>query len=671
MPQRRNNQTTLRRSPRQPNTDDSSVDEDTPLSQLPSAKKKHPGQPKNHSQQTNSHTARSNPPVTVNSTSQPSGTTSTRDAPNLLTIPSESSSTGSNSDSSRPSANNTNTNTTTTIVHKKVNSKSTNRRQCKRASDDLSRSTPDQNNLSQRKHAFTTRLTFKITCASSDNAEKTLLDIFEDFIDELIRADTSAAILPWKSIHRSQGSITKASSAPKNAKALRVYLNRFYINRMPDTDFTTYPGIHIGHDKPLEDLRDELSLWLQDGDHGLFYKMLQVEESAEIGWLLYSTKEMDAGALVDEIEDLIGLKIGLRWKIIDVGAKGKLPESQRIRALNVEVNARNRWDAQRSMIHHFGRNMQPKDYPNGIRLRFVKNKKDGINSIEKSKIEKLRARQQSFLSNIQSTSTWDIIQLDYAPSPDDPTLRQMLMAMTTADSNIPLFHCVDLDWRGEGYIFQYAPGVKIEAECTIDTLLPILKYKYPAVDVEKFFSHEAIDRCEDYKYDATKGVVVDGLIEDHLTFIDEENLLGFTLTNELVDTAAEGAEESRPTQVLYNDTDSVSTLAKPRGTHLTPHSVTNDVSFTRADTRVSDNTSVTSSTSTVTMETVNAIETRLTALSTHMYNSDRKMDKLMEYFLSNNARGQGASSATTQSGTTDSGHSKAGEGSPPISGGVP
>jgi hypothetical protein len=39
---------------------------------------------------------------------------------------------------------------------------------------------------------------------------------------------------------------------------------------------------------------------------------------------------MDAGALVDEIGDLIGLKIGLRWKIIDVGAKGKLPESQRI-----------------------------------------------------------------------------------------------------------------------------------------------------------------------------------------------------------------------------------------------------------------------------------------------------------------------------------------------------
>jgi hypothetical protein len=79
--------------------------------------------------------------------------------------------------------------------------------------------------------------------------------------------------------------------------------------------------------------------WLQDGEHVLFYKMLQVEDSLEIGCFLYSTKEMDTGALVDEIEDLMGLQVGLRWKIIDVGMKGKLPESQRIRALlNIEVN---------------------------------------------------------------------------------------------------------------------------------------------------------------------------------------------------------------------------------------------------------------------------------------------------------------------------------------------
>jgi hypothetical protein len=80
----------------------------------------------------------------------------------------------------------------------------------------------------------------------------------------------------------------------------------------------------------LSDLRKDMQMWLQDSNHGIYYKMLQVEDSSEIGWLLYSTKEMDAGALADEIEDLVGVKIGLRWKVIDVGAKGKLPESQMI-----------------------------------------------------------------------------------------------------------------------------------------------------------------------------------------------------------------------------------------------------------------------------------------------------------------------------------------------------
>jgi hypothetical protein len=46
--------------------------------------------------------------------------------------------------------------------------------------------------------------------------------------------------------------------------------------------------------------------------------MLQHEDSAEIGWLLYLTKEMDAGAFVDKIGDLVGIKVGLCWKITDI-----------------------------------------------------------------------------------------------------------------------------------------------------------------------------------------------------------------------------------------------------------------------------------------------------------------------------------------------------------------
>lgn len=70
-----------------------------------------------------------------------------------------------------------------------------------------------------------------------------------------------------------------------------MYLNQFYVSRTPDTQFTTYLGIHNGHNKTLPYIREEMQLWLQDGDHGLYYEMLQVEESAEICWLLSLLKK--------------------------------------------------------------------------------------------------------------------------------------------------------------------------------------------------------------------------------------------------------------------------------------------------------------------------------------------------------------------------------------------
>jgi hypothetical protein len=532
--------------------------------------------------------------------------------------------------------------------HKVVNHTSTNQRQCKRASDNLSRSTPDQNNLSQRKHAHSTRMTLKLNCPISNNSEETIIKLFREFLGELNSADSTVAILPWKLIHRSQGSINKPLEVPTNARDLRVYMNKFFLSRTLDKQFLTYPGIHIGHDKSLSDLREEMQPWLQEGGHGLFYKMLQVEDSTEIGWFLYSTKEMDAGALVDEIEDLMGLQVGLRWKIIDVGAKGKLPESQRVRALNVEVNTRSRWEAQRKLIEYFGKNAKnPKAYPNGIRLQFVKNKKDGINAAEKGKIERLQSRQKSFLDNILTTVTWDIIQLDYSPDRSQPTLRQMIMDLKT-DNDIPLFHCVDLDWRGEGYIFQFAPAVKVEAECTVNTLLPLLKHHYPNADLAKYFSHEAIDRCEGYKYNVNKGAVVDDLVDTHLSFIDDENLLGFSFTTDAAtDGDVQTEEVTRPSEtVLYNDSDSVSTLAKPGAASFLTPSFNNNVSFSRSDTRSNDSMSITSNTSAITMETISTMEKSISALTTHVQKNDQKFDEIMSYLRSTH-RGP-ASSAINQ-----------------------
>ena len=94
--------------------------------------------------------------------------------------------------------------------------------------------------------------------------------------------------------------------------------------------------------------------------------MLQVENSSEIGFFVYSCREMDAGALADEMEESFGFSVGLRWKTINAG-KRNLPRNQQIKALIVEVDAKIRHKCQKELSRFYRRTTRDiNDYPNGI-----------------------------------------------------------------------------------------------------------------------------------------------------------------------------------------------------------------------------------------------------------------------------------------------------------------
>ena len=82
--------------------------------------------------------------------------------------------------------------------------------------------------------------------------------------------------------------------------------------------------------------------------------MQQEEDGVEIGWLLYSTREMDTGALADEIIDSIGFYIGLRWKVISTGTK-QLGQANMVRALAVECSAKIKWRCQHKLLQLYSR----------------------------------------------------------------------------------------------------------------------------------------------------------------------------------------------------------------------------------------------------------------------------------------------------------------------------
>lgn len=139
----------------------------------------------------------------------------------------------------------------------------------------------------------------------------------------------------------------------------------------------------------------------------------------------------------------------------------------------------------------------------------------------KSKLERLRARQQIWTKKYEKGFSWEISQLDHPISKNQPTLRQALLSiMSTSDPNFPIFHSVDRStYKETGICFQFLPELAEEARMTISNLVPLMKYKYGSV-VLKLFSPSAVERTEGCTWDPDSKSVK-GLYDDEISYLDE------------------------------------------------------------------------------------------------------------------------------------------------------
>ena len=193
---------------------------------------------------------------------------------------------------------------------------------------------------------------------------------------------------------------------------------------------------------PLPELRKDMLPWLKDEDHGLFTRTLHAENLVDVGWFVYSTWEMEAESLAAAISNRIKIEVGLRWKMISLGTRDRIPTEQQVRALHVEVSVENRLAAQKALLAVYGRK-NTGSYPNGIRLRFALPISSTYNLNTKAKLEKFRSRQQVWSNTYKKGQSWEITQLDFQIT-ESLTLRQALtQMMSTTDKRSPLFHSVD------------------------------------------------------------------------------------------------------------------------------------------------------------------------------------------------------------------------------------
>ena len=438
--------------------------------------------------------------------------------------------------------------------------------------DQLSDTTEQMDNTLEK--LSDSRVDLKIKAPPSDTPEETTIYILQQMLLKLKTYDPKIGIAPWQEKNPSPP-IFSHTDIPSRPSELEHYFPRIRYLR---SGLTWYSGLRLLHTIPIPELRKDMLPWLKEEGHGLFTRTLQAENIVDVGWLFYSTWEMETEALALAISDTINIEVGLRWKMISLGTRTKIPPEQQVRALHVEVSVENRLSAQKALLAVYGRKSSD-TYPNGVRLRLALPLSSAYNLTTKAKLERLRSRQQLWSQTYQKGQSWEITQLDYKLTPT-LTLRQALTKITsTTDARFPLFHSVDrLTGKAAGVSFQFLPELESEARLMISNLLPYVNHHYGDT-ANQCFTPSAVDRLKECTWDPEAGVIV-GAFDEEINFLDEDDLMAQYISTKSPPPATLPAPQlnspNPPTTPLKslppltttaygNDDDSVSTL----GNHTT------------------------------------------------------------------------------------------------------
>ena len=425
-----------------------------------------------------------------------------------------------------------------------------------------------------------TRIGLMLTVQSSKEPDKCLSLVLQKWFNKMQELDKNFTVISWRKGDGPRFPIKEAKSIPNVISKLRIYFHRIQARSAGGRVFA---DVFVHHSIPMDDLKGDMEWFLKENQMAIYKKQLQVEETAQLGWLLYSTQALDNVTLSKAIEAEIGVEVALRWKYIN-SSKYLSDETERKKwmATHIEVDAKEAKKASRGLKRIYG--SKSTSFPLGIRMRLVSEFREVKgNSSMMGKHTRLRVRQASFSSLIDGYPSDDIQMLDYEDN--GTTLRKMVMSIQSRNPKTPgnLFHAVGTDWRGR-IIFNFLRSKAEEATMIVDGLIPYLQYQYDDT-INLFFDPEAVIEKEQWQWDNEKGIMITPLSEelDGLDAIDNdydftvvmqegpnpsEDIEGDKETgNEVSNNNKMTAEELAMARlnliVTGKDTDSVSTLGNP------------------------------------------------------------------------------------------------------------
>lgn len=271
--------------------------------------------------------------------------------------------------------------------------------------------------------------------------------------------------------------------------------------------------------------RDLVSSYAQeDSRTRLFKAPTQCSHSTQIGWLLYSHKNVDSEALQEALTDLTDFPVGLRWKPGEGKSFDDDIYAPHYAAYYVECSLRGHDIVRDRMAQIFPNDTSPRpgrQYPLGLRLVFVP-KEQGLPSLADAKeLVMIWMQQEQFVKNLgHYTTTHMLHSLDKeVDDREGPTLRELIMSIPAPRSHdeefiYPLFHSVRLYQKeGDTWITQFTYNMhhRDRAKHVANNLLSFLRQVceddlIPLV--EQYFAPWAIEKADKAVFNAVKGTVI-------------------------------------------------------------------------------------------------------------------------------------------------------------------
>jgi hypothetical protein len=158
-------------------------------------------------------------------------------------------------------------------------------------------------------------LRLKVKQSKTEDEEfRTLQQALQKFLDISLQADPSTTIPPFFDLDRNDKSVPDINSKHQVYDLDSPALLKRYSARLSNLNDkgNVYCSIILAQNMSFHEFMDKARLSLANMEYRFFLKACDHEDTAEIGWLLYSVRHQDEERLSEFISCLVNENVGVK-----------------------------------------------------------------------------------------------------------------------------------------------------------------------------------------------------------------------------------------------------------------------------------------------------------------------------------------------------------------------